>query len=731
MRNIQLHEYISFVLILLSVVSIAACTSDNNLIFKSNQFKVYPNRVEQGEFIAIAKNNKEIHSTYPNLKNNNWKLKRKLFNYPAYQSTHTLLNAVYNLSIEEIDRKVLGDSIFSLEYITTNTLGYSGMLSMALLHPQICKNSLLQRVKNDRIIQDSGTGGSWPLSSDRLIWAIAAWDIYKVTGDNDWLRRTYFIIKNSIEDDINVIWDYHSHLFKGEASFLNWREQSYPAWMSPTDIYETYSLSNQVIHYKALQVLIEMGNLLNKDIQKYKHISEALKASINDKFKIDTKKYLSQFRYKNFELVSEHSDGLGESLANIWQVNKKSVKNIPVTSFGIPCFHPQIPNLPNYHNNTIWPFVQSTWNWAAAKNKNIKAVKLGLVSSIRSTALFLTNKENFLIDNGDFQNTEHNSDANLLSASASISNFLHVLMGIRLTTDQLEFEPIIPREFKGKQILSNLKYHNSILHIEILGFGNKISSFTFDGIPYKRAVVPKNIEGHHKIVIKMNNQIPNNENVNLVENQTSPATPVLSYKNEQLQWNNIQTASHYKVYRNGELLLETKDNYMVEVNFDRPVEFCVQAIDSLNNHSFLSKPVILFKSKYEKFLEAELFQNKSKSPFVVFKKTDKEPYYFQIKATQAGNYKLSFLYANGNGNVNEGDKCASRSLWQNSGYLGSIIFPQRGKGNWNDYGYSNTFKVKLKKGYNFFKISFEEFNNNMNGERNDVRIDKIRLLRME
>jgi hypothetical protein len=185
------------------------------------------------------------------------------------------------------------------------------------------------------------------------------------------------------------------------------------------------------------------------------------------------------------------------------------------------------------------------------------------------------------------------------------------------------------------------------------------------------------------------------------------------------------------VYRNGELLLETKDNYMVEVNFDRPVEFCVQAIDSLNNHSFLSKPVILFKSKYEKFLEAELFQNKSKSPFVVFKKTDKEPYYFQIKATQAGNYKLSFLYANGNGNVNEGDKCASRSLWQNSGYLGSIIFPQRGKGNWNDYGYSNTFKVKLKKGYNFFKISFEEFNNNMNGERNDVRIDKIRLLRME
>ncbi|WP_421919537.1 hypothetical protein [Marinifilum sp.] len=707
------------------------CKSDNSIIFKSDQYKIYPNRIEQAEYSAIAINDKEIRSNYPGLTANSWKQKRKLFDYPTYQCKHTLLNAIYNLSLEEIDRKIINDSIFSPESIATSTLGYSSILSLALLLPDVCQNSLIQRVRKDRIIQDSGTGGSWPISSDRLVWAIAAWEIYKAKGDKDWLRKSYFIIKNSLDDDLNVIWDYHSHLFKGEASFLNWREQSYPSWMSPIDIYESYSLSNQIIHYKALQVIIKMGSLLNKDTQKYSHISEALKKSINKQFYLGEDQHLSQFKYKNYNLLSDHSDALGESLANIWHVSKESDKQLPITNFGTPCFYPQIPNIPNYHNNTSWPFVQGFWNWAVAENRNTMAVLYGLSSSIRSTGLFLTNKENFEIDNGDFNYTESNSDRNLLSAAASVSNFLHVLMGIRLNAKEMEFKPVIPRELKGKHTLSNLKYQNAILHIEILGFGDKISSFTFDDTAYRRAIIPKDIEGHHKIVIKMNNQIPDGEKVNLVSNQTSPSTPTLSYRKQELHWNQIKNASHYKVYRNGELLLETKDNYMTELSFEYPVEFCVQAVDSLHYHSFLSKPIVLCQSKYEKFLEAEAFQTNQKSSFIVLKKSDPEPYYFQIKAPKRGLYQISFLYANGNGDFDKGDKCVSRSLWQNNGYLGSIVFPQRGKGNWSDYGYSNSFQTKLKKGLNFFKISFEEFNDNMNGIQNAVRIDKIKLLRIE
>ncbi|NOU60948.1 glycogen debranching protein [Marinifilum caeruleilacunae] len=731
MQKNPLHVRLYLACILFTTILVSACSSDNTIVFNSDEFKIYPNRIEQGEFKAVADGSKEITSNYPNLASDEWKLKRKLFHYPSYESNHDLLNAVYNLSLEEIDRKIIEDSIFLDEYITTVELGYSSIFSLALIHPEVCKNSLIKRVKNDRIMQDPGTGGSWPIASDRLLWAIAAWEVYKATGDNDWLRKTYFIIKNSIEDDVNVIWDYHMHLFKGEASFLNWREQSYPAWMTPTDIYESYSLSNQVIHFEALQALINMGKLLSKDVQKYEHISEALKKSINTKFRLDRNKHFAQFLYKNSNLLSEHSDGLGESIANIWNVSNASANQVPVSKFGVACFHPQIPNIPSYHNNSIWPFVQASWNWAAAENGNTRAVLHGLAYSLRSSGLFLTNKKNFLMENGDFQGTEFNKDSDLLSASASLSNYLHVLMGIRLTSEQMEFRPVIPRELKGKQILSNLKYHNAILHVEVLGFGNKISSFTFDGTPYRRAVVPKNIEGHHKIVIKMNNQVPAGEELNLVDHYHSPATPVLSYRNNELQWNSIENAVYYKVYQNGELLLETKDSYMTDVKIEEPVEYCVQALDSNKVHSFLSKPVVLYESKYEKHLEAEAFQTNRKSPYIVLKKTDEEPYYFQVKAPRKGTYQISFLYANGNGDFDNGDMCVSRSLWQNNGYLGSIVFPQRGKGNWNEYGYSNSFQADLKKGYNFFKISFEEFNNNMNGQGNAVRIDKIRLLRLK
>ena len=62
-----------------------------------------------------------------------------------------------------------------------------------------CKNSLLRKVnKNGRIIQDTGTGGAWPCSTDRMIWAVAAWELYKVTGDKDWLQQAYMIIKTPL-----------------------------------------------------------------------------------------------------------------------------------------------------------------------------------------------------------------------------------------------------------------------------------------------------------------------------------------------------------------------------------------------------------------------------------------------------------------------------------------------------------------------------------------------------
>lgn len=47
-------------------------------------------------------------------------------------------------------------------------------------------------------------------------------------------------------------------LMKGESSFLDWREQSYPAWMTSADIGDSSCLSTMVLHAAARKMLARM-----------------------------------------------------------------------------------------------------------------------------------------------------------------------------------------------------------------------------------------------------------------------------------------------------------------------------------------------------------------------------------------------------------------------------------------------------------------------------------------
>ncbi|RUT79934.1 family 78 glycoside hydrolase catalytic domain [Ancylomarina longa] len=745
MIKIKPSATIILLLFLLSY-TLQSCDQNDTPLYSSAEYSIYPNRVIQGKYTALAKDSIHITTNYPigsSKKKKSWTLQTDLSPLPSYHSNQVLLNAIYNLSLEELEKNIAPDTTFNTgekwQGVWTRDISYSTILALAITHPEIAMNSLLRKVKHGKIIQDTGTGGSWPISSDRMIWSTAAWEIYKTTGDPDWLRRVYFLIKNSTEDDLNVVWDYQQHLFKGESSFLDWREQSYPKWMEPKDIYNSFDLSTQAVHYQSLQVLIRMGYILGKDVQKYEHISKALKSSINEKFWMPEKQYYGQFLYgEKHHVLSRKSESLGEALMILWGIadkdkSTKIIRNCPVTAFGIPCFYPQIPDIPAYHNQAIWPFVQAYWNWAAAKTKNMESLEWGLASIFRSSALFLTNKENFRITDGDFNGTAINSNRQLWSVAGTLSAYYHCLLGLNFTAGRLEFRPFIPRAYKGIQHLKGLHYRSTILDIDIYGFGDKILSYSVDGVPYKNPIIPKDLEGYHQVKIMMNNQMPAESKINIVANAVAPRTPDLSYSENQLRWNKIKDADHYNIYQNGNLLLETSDNYMADVQINETVEFAVQAVDTLGYQSFTNKPILLNQSRFHRFLEAESFLPKTKSKtansYAELSKKQNQEYLFKIKAPRDGDYWIDFLYANGNGPINTDNKCGLRSFWVNDSYVGSIVFPQRGKDNWTDYGYTNTFEISIPKGNNYFRISFEDFNENMNGEVNSVRIDKIRLIR--
>jgi len=56
-----------------------------------------------------------------------------------------------------------------------------------------------------------------------------------------------------------------------------------------------------------------------------------------------------------------------------------------------------------------------------------------------------------------------------------------------------------------------------------------------------------------------------------------------------------------------------------------------------------------------------------------------------------------------------------------------FVFPQRGTDEWSDWGFSNALSLSLEKGRNEIRISFDHWNNNMDGEINEAMLDYLRL----
>ena len=104
---------------------------------------------------------------------NRWKLSKDITAFPQYHSNEILPDALYNLALEEMQNAIEPDSTFRTgkEWagVWTRDISYSIILSMGILQPKVAMISLKKKVKNGKIIQDTGTGGAYPISTDKEI----------------------------------------------------------------------------------------------------------------------------------------------------------------------------------------------------------------------------------------------------------------------------------------------------------------------------------------------------------------------------------------------------------------------------------------------------------------------------------------------------------------------------------------------------------------------------------
>ncbi|WP_245575857.1 MGH1-like glycoside hydrolase domain-containing protein [Hymenobacter norwichensis] len=685
-----------------------------------------------------------------------WKQTLDVSAFPQLTSDYPLLDALYNLALEEAKRAVEPDGTFRTGQewagVWTRDISYSIILSQALLQPEVAKTSLLRKVTPEgRIVQDTGTGGAYPCSTDRIVWAVAAWEIYKVTGDESWLRQVYPIIKNSIEDDEQVAYNVASGLVRGESSFLDWREQTYPEWMQPADIYQSESLGTNAMHFQGNVVLAAIAKKLGQPDVAHKATKRAdrIKIGINTYLWLPDKGYYGQYRYgRVFQQLSPKAEALGEALAVLFDVAdteraRTVVAHTPVMDYGVPCIYPQIPDIPPYHNNAVWPFVQSYWGLAAAKVGNETAFMESIAAVARPAAMFMTNKENFVASNGDFAGTQVNSSVMLWSLSGTLGLTYKGLFGMHLQVDGLTFRPFVPQALQGQRKLTGFRYRGAVLDVEMQGFGNIIRSITMDGQPLTDATVPTTLTGTHSIRIEITNQAPAATVQNKVAHHVAPATPAVTHTAGHLSWAAIDQAKAYQVLRNGQFAGQTTETSFVVSASTSYTEYQVIAIDAQGFESFASEPLPVGAQLHERLevegiaIEPEIsntdFAGKSYSGsgLLEISTTRNRLLTLRITVPATGTYALDFRYANGNGPINTSNKCAIRTLRKGQQYLGTVVMPQRGVNEWSNWGFTNPVIVHLERGTYPLTLSLEAANTNMNSEVNQAILDCLRLIKID
>lgn len=743
----------------------------------------------QDEFKAWAVNPYEIQSTYKGRPGyfmpieQTWKRKNDLSAYPVVSGGNPLMEAVYNMGLDEMVNAVEPDTTLRTgkEWagVWTRDVSYSIILSMAALQPEASMISLLKKINEEgQIIQDTGSGGAWPISTDRMIWTVAAWEVYKVTGDKKWLETVFPVVEKSIAKDAKTVLS-ENGLIKGETSFIDWREQSYPRWMQTADIAQSEAMGTNMLYAAALNCASQMAEELGKvqEAAEFKKAADELAVNIDKTFWMDDKGYYGMYTYGRDNLIlNPRAETLGESIGILFDIVpsdkvKTISENHPVTKYGAPVFYPQISDIPNYHNNALWPFVASYWTLAQAKAGNEEGVLEGIGSVIRPAALFATNKENLNLDNGDIF-TELNSSNMLWSLSGNLALTNQILFGIHFEKDGLRIDPFVPEALGGERTLSNFPYRGAKLNITVNGFGDSIASVSINGRPHefnkngipvkakgkiyptlKKGVlfIPSEmLTGDFNLTVNMANKPIPVMKVNNVPNVKAPLTPItwLSYDESLpsvagnlqpltanlLQWNPIEYIGEYIILKDGKEVGRTHETTYAATE---PGEWQVIGVSTEEVESFASEPRSNRPSRFYDIDNEVTVAVSSEISYPAtdvkgyrgkgFVETDKNsvPVVKTIEIPHDGVYSISYRYSNGNGPVNTENKAAVRSLFVDGKDVGTIVMPQRGVGNWNDWGKSNSVKVELSKGYHTVTLEYCPEDQNMNLHTNHALIDGI------
>jgi len=389
---------------------------------------------------------------------------------PLLRSGVLLTDALFAMAVEEARENAvaqISDGAFAepvdcacyqtgalWNWVWTRDIAYATELGLAWLEPERAAASLLFKLSEAKsggslqIVQDTGTGGSWPVSTDRVAWARGAMAVLRYHDHAELRAAAIEAMGNTAAIDRLYAYDARDGLYRGETSFLDWREQTYPTWVTDDvgHIGMSKSLSTNLDHLFLLRALEELTGEA--------HGAGDLAAAIDAAF-WQGGSYSSYLTTELDPAPVQRQDLLATALAVLdLGTHPEALAAYPHGPFGPPVVWPQQQRVPIYHNRAIWPFVTAYTVIAARSADNGAVLDAGITSLVRGAALNLSHMENFEVqtganwrEDGDYSGPVVNSRRQLWSVAGFLGAVAHGVFGVTGDNGEMSADPVLPGDW--------------------------------------------------------------------------------------------------------------------------------------------------------------------------------------------------------------------------------------------------------------------------------------------
>ena len=252
----------------------------------------------------------------------------------------------------------------------TRDIAINSWNGVSLLRPCIAERSLWSVT----VHRDTIGHQYW----DKILWAIAAYNHFLVTGDKAFLRQAYICSANTMSELERTTFDNAYGLFTGPSVF-NDGIAGYPEPIFEPGNYSSgvlehknsrtiKCLSTNCVYYGAYVALEGMCNALREDgvnARSYHRKADTLKHNIITRF-YHADKNTFAYLIDHEGALHEWQEGLGISFAVLFGIidgekAHRLIENAVVSKYGIASIYPDFPRYspekPGRHNNIIWPMV--------------------------------------------------------------------------------------------------------------------------------------------------------------------------------------------------------------------------------------------------------------------------------------------------------------------------------------------------------------------------------------